>query len=239
MLLRTLSTSEGPVPVKALAEACGLEAATAWRLLRTLETHGLVEKVEPARGYRLGLGVLGLVGGQVVDSLGTAARPLLERLATQHGVTASLAFVERFSIAYVDQVDSAQFRSPDWRGQAISMHASSPGKAVLAQMSDADRRQVIGEGLPRLTESTITEPRAFEAELARVREVGYAVCEGEDVSYSNGVATTASLHGRVVAVINLWGPERLVPASRFDELGGATVDAARELELILLRRVAD
>ncbi|HEX7659969.1 MAG TPA: IclR family transcriptional regulator [Pseudonocardiaceae bacterium] len=232
-LMRTLADSDTPLSLKALAASCELETATTWRLLWTLQTHGLVEKADPTPGYRLGVGVLELLGSQVIDSLAVVGRPLLERLAADHGVTASLGYVERFSVVYIDQVDSPRFRSPDWKGQAASMYATSPGKAVLATMSKQGRRILLGTSLPALTDTTITDLDDLEADMARTRELGYAECRGEDVAYSYGVSAAVFFSGRVVAVINLWGPERLVPPERFPELGSAVVSAAREMESIL------
>ena len=70
---------------------------------------------------------------------------------------------------------------------------------------------MVGGTLENLTETTITTPDAFESEITRVREQGFAVCHGEDVTYSNGASAALLHHRRPIAAIDLWGPDRRVP----------------------------
>lgn len=232
-LLRAIAEADGDVSLAELSRRCGIERPTAWRLLWTLECNGLVEKVEPAH-YRLALGWPGLSPHRVVDSLIRLAHPVLDDLARTHGVTASLVHVQPLTLEYVDHVDSDVFTSPRWEGP-LSLHASSPGKAVLAALPDAEWRAMVGTTLDRLTGTTITDLTAFAAELARVRHQGYAVCHGEDVTYSNGASAAILVGARPIAAIDLWGPDRCIPDARLDDLGAAAATAARRLTGLLAR----
>jgi DNA-binding IclR family transcriptional regulator len=224
-----LAEADTPLTLAALARSCNIERPTAWRILWTLQTHSLVEKAGSSNAYRLGFGALQLSSTQAVNSLARTARPLLVRLAIQLGVTASLAYAERFGIVYIDQVDSPRFSSPDWKGRALSLHGSSPGKAVLAALSPAEVRGMLGPTLERLTDTTITDLAQLTAELNAARAHGYAVSRGEDVTYSNGASAVVTTKGRPLAAIDLWGPERMVPVLRLPELGTAAAAAAQEL----------
>ena len=141
-LLRAVADADGQPSLGGSALRCGLERPTAWRLLWTLEVNGLVEKVEPSR-YRLSAGWIGLSQHHAVDSLVRLARPVLTELAASHRVTASLVHVRPLGLEYVDQVDGPLFTSPKWDG-ALSPHASSPGKAVLAALPEAEWRAMAG-----------------------------------------------------------------------------------------------
>ena len=102
-LLRAIADTDADQSLADLALRCGLERPTAWRLLWTLESNGLVEKVEPSH-YRLATGWQGLSRRHAEDSLARLAHPVLEQLALEHHVTASLVLVRRFGLEYVDQV---------------------------------------------------------------------------------------------------------------------------------------
>ncbi len=232
-LLRAIGDADSDLTLADLALRCGIERPTAWRLLWTLESNGLVEKVEPAH-YRLSISWQGLSQRHAVDSLVRLAHPVLEELAREHEVTASLVHVEGLGLKYVDHVDSALFNSPRWQG-TLSLHASSPGKAVLAALPDVEWRAMVGGTgtLETLTDTTITDPAALAAELAGVREQGYAVCRGEDVTYSNGSSAAVVVNGRPVAAVDLWGPDRRVLDSRLDELGTAAAAAAARVTGLL------
>lgn len=232
-LLRALAKAGTPLSLAALATECHLERPTAWRLLWTLQTHGLVERVGTANGYRLAFGALELSSVQAVDSLARIARPLLSSLAAEHEVTASLAYVERFGLTYIDQVDGPRFASPNWVGRALSLHGSSPGKAVLAALPPGEAQGMIGPVLERLTDETITDLDDLRSELDEVRRQGYAISRGEDVTYSNGASAVVVTNGRPFAAIDLWGPERIVATSALPALGAAAAAAAPRLGRLL------
>jgi DNA-binding IclR family transcriptional regulator len=226
-LLRAVAESEGDQTLSDLALRCGIERPTAWRLLWTLESNGLIEKVEPAH-YRLTLGWPALPSQHAVDSLIRLAHPVLQELAQRHEVTASLVHVQPLVLEYVHHEHGPLFTSPRWDGP-LSLHASSPGKAVLAALPDAEWRAMVGENLPTLTDTTISDTNEFTSEIARVRAQGYAVCQGEDVTYSNGASAAVLLRRRPVAAVDLWGPDRRVAESRLHDLGIAAAGAAARI----------
>src|SRR5690606_26476314 len=93
-LLRAVAAACGPdATATGLAAACGLNRATAWRILMTLEAHGLVVADRETGRYRIGFGLAELAGSVGIDALVQAAHPVLERLCLQTGETASLAVV--------------------------------------------------------------------------------------------------------------------------------------------------
>jgi len=79
-LLRAVADAapEG-APVAVLATATGLNRATAWRLLATLEDNGLLERDSASR-YVLGPGIARLAGAAPVDGIVRRVHPILERL---------------------------------------------------------------------------------------------------------------------------------------------------------------
>jgi DNA-binding IclR family transcriptional regulator len=72
----------------ALARACGLNRATAWRLLKTLQIRGLVAVDDATGRYSIGLTVVELGNAAGPDALVAAAHPVLERTSAQTGETA-------------------------------------------------------------------------------------------------------------------------------------------------------
>jgi IclR family acetate operon transcriptional repressor len=65
-------------------------------------------------------------------------------------------------------------------GRRAKPHTTAVGKAILAEQPEQDVLDLLARtGMPRRTEHTITDPQAFLADLALVRERGYALDEGE------------------------------------------------------------
>ena len=88
-----------------LARTCGINRSTAWRLLQTLEHHGLVERDPTTGRYGIGYAALEVAAAAGYDGLARRARPILERIAQDAGESVMLAAARRFSLVYVDQVD--------------------------------------------------------------------------------------------------------------------------------------
>lgn len=234
-LLAAVASSDHAPVVAELAQRCGLNRSTAWRLLATLEAHGMVERDPHGSGYRVGYGALRLGAAADVDSVVRRVRPELERLASTVGETVSLAMVRGMSLAYVDHVSVAGFVFQPWVQDRISLHSTSSGKAFLAGLDDAELAGALPRRLERFTDSTLTDRAALRAELDRVRQLGYAECAGEDAAFTNGVSAAAlDARGRPIAVVNVWGPERRIPAERFADLGQAVVATADRVAELLL-----
>ena len=67
-LLRAVAAAPGPTPLADLADSVGLNRSTAWRLLLTLEHHGLVDRDGATGGF-----VLGYEVGRLASRSGSAS----------------------------------------------------------------------------------------------------------------------------------------------------------------------
>lgn len=173
-----------------VAEVLGVHRSTALRLLETLTASGLVRRGPDARygvGYRLA-GLAALAQDQF--ELAAVARPHLEGLCQRSGHTIHLAALEGTEIRYADKIEPPRtVRLYSQVGQPVRLHTAGVSKAILAHQDTAVVAQMLaGYDFERFTDTTITSPTAFDDELARVRERGYAVDDGEMESYVTCVA---------------------------------------------------
>jgi DNA-binding IclR family transcriptional regulator len=229
-LLKAVAASERPPSAQELARACGINRSTAWRLLATLEDHGLVEQDPATRRYSVGYGAVQVASGAGHVSLVRRARPVMVDLCADVDESVTFAVATRFHLEYVDQVDPPGPPTPSWLGRSIPLHATSAGKVFLACLPPEERASVLPEELEPFTETTIVEPAALEADLAQVRRQGYATCIGEYEGFSNGVsAAVVDRRGRPLAVVNVWGPSPRVTEERLPALAERTIAAAGEI----------
>jgi DNA-binding IclR family transcriptional regulator len=234
-LLVAIAAAPEPATAPGLADACGLNRSTAWRILATLEHHGLVERDPETSRYRLGVAVLKLAAAAGDEPLVRLAHPVLRRLADATGETVNLALARRLELVYADQVQARHVMAPNWLGHPVPLHATSTGKAFLAALPDAEIDALAHSDLERYTETTITEPGALRAELATVRDAGYAVSHGELEPALWGVSAAAlDGAGRPAAVLSVWGADARV-RDRLGDLGALAAAAAAELQALLLR----
>jgi DNA-binding IclR family transcriptional regulator len=205
--------------------------STAFRLVATLEQHGMVEQNEERGKYRLGFGVLRLAGATTARlDVVQEARPICRKLAADSGETVNIAVLSDRSALYLDQVaGQSSLQSHNWVGQHIPLHATSNGKVLLAGLSSAE----LDNRLPRLpayTSATVTSKARLRKELAEVREQGYAVAVDElEVGLTAIAAPIFNAHGDVIASLSVSGPTFRLHEARVKELVPVVQDAAEEI----------
>jgi DNA-binding IclR family transcriptional regulator len=233
-LLKAVAASETPSSAQELAQRCDVNRSTAWRLLATLEAHGLVERDAVTGRYVVGYAAFQIATAEDHDALARRLRPLLERTAEATGEIVTLAIAKRFGLVYVDQADPPGPPSPDWSGRHLPLHATSSGKVFLAWLPADELAAVLPSVLERFTQATIVDQAALDRELEAVRRDGYASCLGEYEDYSNGVsAAVFDTSHRPVAIVNIWGPSLRVTPARLPALGRAALRTAHEMALLL------
>lgn len=186
-ILEILADAAGPLAIDEVAGELGVHRSIAYRLLRTLEDHGLVVR-DAGGGVSLGARMAALAAG-VAHDLQAEALPELTAVANELGMTCFLAVLDgedcitlasvepRHAIASVAQRPGA--RHP--------VTVGAPGKAILAQLPRADW------------------PSYASAELRRdvdlTRERGYGTSHDEVIPTVQSVAAPLVLRGRRPAAI--------------------------------------
>lgn len=221
----------GEAGVTEIAAELGVHKSTAFRLVATLETHGMVEQNDDRGKYRLGVGNLRLAGATTARlDVVQEARSLTRKLAADSGETVNIAVLSETSALYLDQVSSSSaLQSHNWVGQHIPLHATSNGKVLLSGLTARDLDDRLPR-LPRYTSGTIGTKAALRRELAAVREQGYAVAVDElEVGLTAVAAPIRNAHGDVVASLSVSGPTFRLTETRVKELIPAVVDTADEV----------
>lgn len=234
VLLKAIANSPHPPTVWELANASGINRSTTWRLLGTLEHHGLVERDTATQRYRVGFAALQIASAADHDTLVRRVRPILQRVAEAAGESVTLAAARAFSLVYVDQADPPTVPCPNWLGRSLPLHATSSGKVFLAWLPDAELEAVLPATLERYTSRTITDRGRLRSALAEIRRDGYGACVGEFEEFSNGVSAAVLDHrARPAVILNIWGPSQRVTPRRLPTLGRMALKAAHEISLVM------
>ena len=230
-LLDRVAAAPAGATLAELAARCEINRATAWRLLGTMEAHGLVDRDPASNRYRVGFAMIRMSAAAGNDGLVRRVRPVLERVSERTGETAALAVAGLRGVTYVAEVAPPSVLSVNWLSREVPLHATSTGKAFLAWLPENDAAALLKPPLQRFTDTTWTDPEQLLAELRRIRQRGYADCAGELEPTLYGVSSPVldPDDDRLLAVCSIWGPVSTVPASRFPELGAVVVEAAAEV----------
>ena len=233
-VLEILADAPEPLGVNEIARRLEVSPSSASRLLGTLASRGLVEKVEATGRYRLGVRLLQL-GTHVLQRLDVraVARPILERLERETGETATLSLPAAGEGVTVDHVPSRRsVRSAALVGRPSVAHATAVGKLVLAFGSG--RETELPEHLEAFTARTITDPDELAAAVAATRERGWGEADGEREEDLAAIAAPVFGHaGGLAALIGVQGPSDRFDAEARQAALPALLVAARELSQLL------
>ncbi|MFJ4844220.1 MULTISPECIES: IclR family transcriptional regulator [unclassified Streptomyces] len=213
--------AEGPANLEQVATRLDVHKSTALRLLRTLHEHGMVYRQDDQR-YRLGARLFALAQEAMehLDVRGIA-HPHLVALGELTGHTVHLAVYEEGEVVYIDKVESRYpVRMYSRIGKPVAVTVAAVAKLLLADLPEAERRAVVrGLEYPRYTSRSTPDATAHLAELARVREQGWASdLGGHEESINCVAAPIRGADGRVAAACSLSAPNVVVSAEELLEL---------------------
>lgn len=171
-ILEAMATARRPLGVSELGALLGLPKPTAHRIVRMLETEGLLQREPGSRRFVPGARMVQLGLGIVAASMLRGPRhAILEALSQQIGETCNFGVMTGSHVIYLDRVESAwPFGLRFEPGSRVPLHCTSMGKLFLSQLPEK-KRALLLRSIPlyRYTENTITEVAKLEAEIETIR----------------------------------------------------------------------
>ncbi|MGH3321500.1 MAG: IclR family transcriptional regulator [Streptosporangiaceae bacterium] len=227
-ILRAYRDGETLLQPRVVAERTGISLPTAYRLMRALAVHGLLER--EGSDYRLGITLLRL-GGRVAASmeLRRVVMPHLSWLNAQTGENAELHVLRQEARVPVEVVLSSQNLRPFVQvGEPLPVHVGASGKVLLAWLP-GPRAAELADASARRFGDPAFEPAALRTSLDRVRRQGWSGSDGER---SPGVAAVSApvrdASGRVVGAVVASGPSVRLTAKARRSLVPLVLRAATE-----------
>lgn len=223
--------------VTELARELRMHKSIVSRLLATLEARGFVARDEQSRRYRLGLRLLEL--GNVVSSQLEVRRICLPAMKELTALTQEASFLNILAdgeSVCIEKVESPQnVRIVYQVGWHTMLHAGAPAKLFLATLPDDQVERIMRHvGLPRFTETTITDPVELWKELANIRLHGYSYSYGElTPSVATLSAPVRDYTGGVAAALSIAGPIERFGDARMPDLIRALLAAAERASNLL------
>ena len=232
-ILKLLAASPDGMTLSEIGEALNLPKTSAFDIVRTLnKMHFLHESKK-----RFTIGFMAHEVGTAYDQhrdLYGLAKSHLTALADTMNMAGSLVQMDGGGLDYViEHRPIGSIISPAASSGTDYIHASASGKVLLAFMTEGRRKKALATlNFAAFTDRTITDGETFEAEIAKVRRLGYAVDDREFNSLMTCVSAPILSRNKAVATLTLSGlqidplvvpgiAERIMNVSRIisDELG--------------------
>lgn len=232
-VLEALKGADEPLGVRELARRLELSAPAVQRLLNTLAAGNYVEQAPDSRRYRIGHAVLALAQHVLrKDRLLLLAEPELRVLASEGCFNAFLGVRRGDAGLYLLAIQSKSpivIRSAP--GEAMHLHSTALGKALLMGLSDDAIIDLLGEApLERLTPRTVIEVPKLVGQIKIARSVGYTTSLDENLTGIVSVgAAVRDAEGAIIAAISVAYPRSVGPQVEIAEIGEAVVVAAARI----------
>ncbi|GAA1804068.1 IclR family transcriptional regulator [Agromyces neolithicus] len=186
-VLEVLADAPGPLTTDEVSTALGVHRSIAYRLVRTLEDHGLVVRDSAAR---IALGArMAALAANVSRDLQAEALPELTAIANELGITSFIAVLDQAECITLASVEprhavASMVQRP---GSRHPVTVGAPGKVILSMLPESDWPDGVSDRL--------------RAETVETRARGYATSHDEVIPSVQSVAVPLSLHGGRPAAI--------------------------------------
>lgn len=204
-VLQAFDVATPEAGIRELSRRLKLDRSTVFRLVRTLLDNGFLEQNPITQKYRIGPRTFEV--GQRYTSSGplynVAAREI-RRLHEEHDVDCYLAVRLNTVLLYLTALESEDVVFRAVAGTRGHLHSTSLGKMLLASEPPAVAKSIMARiSMPRLTPATKTSRAALASDVAKARQRGYSIADGENLAGVFSVAAPIrNAHGKVVAAIS-------------------------------------
>lgn len=148
-------------------------------IVHTLEQRRYLQQEAASGRYSIGPGALTLSTAAADEGLQPIVQ-VMKQVVAQCQETCQLGILDHNQVLYLEKEDSPQaIRMISRVGNRLPANATAIGKALLSGLSDQQIRTLYADGLPRLTERTVTDLDELLHQLRSVREGAIATEQEE------------------------------------------------------------
>ena len=232
-ILECFSSDRPELGISEISRELGMHKSTVFRSLASLQARGFVSKDPRTRRYTIGSKILKPAGAYLstVD-VREKAKPQMESLRARTKETVSLYVPAGDRCVCIERLESPlEVRRVIRVGDQVPLHAGSSGKVLLAHLPEPVRENVLSRALSEPSLDGHPPGRAdLEAELATIRERGFAISHEERVpQVSSASAPVFDAAREVVAALTVSGPTARFGDERTSQYARLVAEAAREI----------
>jgi DNA-binding IclR family transcriptional regulator len=236
MILEFLNSSSRGWNISELSRKLKIPKSTTHVLVSTLDRLGYIKLSHPSRRFQLSSKMFGL-GRKALQAtpLPEAALPHLRHLVQETQLTAHVGILEKNQVVFVQKADGPGFIKFDtYIGKCSELHCTALGKALVAFQPEEVVQSLISTcTLGRFTKKTIATKSAFLAELARVRQRGYAMDDEEEELGVRCIAAPIFHGSTILAAVSVTGTTLQIQTDNLDKAIAAIQRAATRISVSL------
>jgi DNA-binding IclR family transcriptional regulator len=232
-VLEFLAQSKRGFSVSEISRNLALPKSSTFLILTTLVNRGYLQKNAQTDKYCFGVNLVKLSRKVLANlDLRDVAKPFLNSLMKKTGLAVHLAVLAEAEAVLVDRsCPRGSSVGADWIGRTLDINCTGVGKALVAFLSENQFNQLIeAKRFARHNENTIVTIKGLKRELARVRELGYALDDEEDELGLRCIGTPIfDAEHKTVAAVSVAGTTEDIPLDRVRTLAVTLRQTASEI----------
>ena len=182
-IIEYLAKEKNEASITEISEDFDYPKNSVFRILNTLQYYGYVE--ENQRKYKatprlLYLGYAGMRNNGITEN----SIDVMHAIRDELNETVMLGTLLGNEVVIIEQLPSFQYiKFTTEIGHRVNIHTSAPGKAIAAYLPELEKNELLSHlTFTRFTNGTIPSQNAMVKELETVRDRGYAIDNGEELS---------------------------------------------------------
>ena len=232
-VLEFLAQSKRGCSVSEISRNLALPKSSTFLILATLLRRGYLQKNAETGKYYFGVNLIKL-SRRVLENLDLhdVAKSSLNSLMKKTGLTVHLAVLADNAAVLIDRAcPRGSNVGADWIGRTLDINCTGVGKALVAFLSEDQFNLLIkSKSFARHNDNTIVTVKALKRELARVRELGYALDDEEDEIGLRCIGTPIfGVDQKTVAAVSVAGTTADIPLERVQTLAATVKQTAAEI----------
>ena len=232
-ILELLGESKEPLSFTQILKQLHISKPSLSRLLCNLKERDYIQHNTTTKKYGLGLNLLHL-GNRVLERIDIRekAQPFLRELMEKSGETVELGILDDNALLFIDKWETSKsIRLFAQVGSRFSkLHASAPGKVLLAYIPKEDFKKFVKKGLLKVTDHTVTNVKKLKEGIEKIRKQGYGFDDQEVREGVRRVAAPVFDHqGNLAGVVGIAGPAFRMPLKKKTTFGKMVKETAEEI----------
>lgn len=206
-ILECLSAASDGMTLTELAQALGAPKSSLFPIVHTLEERQYLQQHSGTTRYTIGPSSL-VLGTAYASNSGMAAFiDVIKKVVATCQETCQFGVLDQGNVLYIAKEDSPEaIRMISRVGNRLPANATAIGKALLSGLTNDEIRALYPDGLPRLTNHTITDMDTLLTEVDTVRRGDIATEREESTPQLACWALPLHRDGKVFAALSVSVP---------------------------------
>lgn len=206
-ILENVSAAKTGMTLTELSQTLNAPKSSLFPIVHTLEERRYLQQNHETGRYTIGPSGLILGAAFSTDSGMEPVTQIMKQVVAACQETCQFGILEDSNVLYVGKEDCTQaIRMISWVGNRLPANATAIGKALLSGLTDDEVRALYANGLPRLTEHTITDLDALIGQLNAIRRGEIATELEESTAQMACWAIPLHRQGKVFAALSVSVP---------------------------------